>query len=150
MELHEKIKKLRLDKGLKQIDVAKAAGIKQSSYSLIEFGKTKNISLDVAKGISIALDIPFDELFEIDKPIKWKEDINYEINELKQQLTEKQKVVETFKSWYLVGFIRSYSYHIYVIETLIKFDNDEKNKNEFADQLIAVMEKEFSILKRDI
>jgi|GEM_PF-2749737 len=67
-ELKDKLIRLRLEKGLKQAQVAKAAGIKQPSYASIEKGDTKNVSLNVAIGIAKALDVPFNELFDIDQP----------------------------------------------------------------------------------
>ena len=42
--INEKIKELRVKSGIKQADVARSAGIKQSSYASIEKGDTKSIS----------------------------------------------------------------------------------------------------------
>lgn len=61
-----KIKQIRKSKGLSQQLVADSAGITQSSLALIESGKTKNISVEVGKGITEALGISFHELFNIE------------------------------------------------------------------------------------
>jgi len=66
--INEKIKLLRKQRGISQVEVAKAAGINQASYSNIEKGDTKSITIEVGKGISRALGIPFAELFDIEAP----------------------------------------------------------------------------------
>lgn len=62
----QKIKQLRELKGISQKQVADEAGIKPSSYFNIENGKTQSISIEVGKGIARALDVAFNELFEIE------------------------------------------------------------------------------------
>ncbi len=69
-EFKEKIKKIRLQKGLKQAEVARIAGIKQSSFASIEKpveqGGTKAMTIETGKGIAKALMVSFNELFDID------------------------------------------------------------------------------------
>lgn len=79
--INEKIKRLRLESGINQADVARSAGIKQSSYASIEKGDTKSISIEVGKGIAKALRISFLELFEIEAN-------NQELNKLKELVFE--------------------------------------------------------------
>lgn len=67
-EISNKIQRIRKEKGLSQTYVAKIAGIKQPSYASIESGDTRSISLNVAIGIAKALEIPFNELYDIPSP----------------------------------------------------------------------------------
>ncbi|NQU51483.1 MAG: helix-turn-helix transcriptional regulator [Bacteroidetes bacterium] len=71
-EFKEKIKKLRIEKGLKQADVARAAGIKQATLASIEkpveLDGTKAMTIETGKGIAKALGVPFNELFDIEIP----------------------------------------------------------------------------------
>ncbi len=60
-----KIKQIRKSKGISQQLVAETAGITQSSFALIESGKTQSIAIEVGKGIANALRVPFNELFDI-------------------------------------------------------------------------------------
>lgn len=78
--INEKIKNIRIEKNIKQSEVARSANIKQPSYASIENGKTKSISIEVGKGIAKALGVSFNELFEIEST-----DI-YDINELKEKI----------------------------------------------------------------
>ncbi|QGY44171.1 helix-turn-helix domain-containing protein [Maribellus comscasis] len=100
----EKIKELRKSKGINQISVAEACGIKQSSYANIENGKTQAISIEVGKGIAKALSIPFDELFEIeysnDTIIKLENQLKEEeekVKKLEERINEKNIIIESFR-----------------------------------------------------
>lgn len=68
--LGEKIKRVRKSKGLSQKELAEKAGITQSALVAIEKNKTKNIFLEVAKGIAKALNVSFDFLYETDEENK--------------------------------------------------------------------------------
>jgi transcriptional regulator with XRE-family HTH domain len=61
----EKIKELRKSKGITQVEIANACGIKQSSYANIENDITKTITIEIGKQIAFTLGIPFVDLFEI-------------------------------------------------------------------------------------
>lgn len=61
----EKIREIRQSKGISQTVVATACGIKQSSYANIENGNTTKITTEIGKGIAIALNVDFNELFDI-------------------------------------------------------------------------------------
>ena len=61
----EKLKRIRKEKGYSQVNVAIWCGISQAAYAKIENGTTQNITIPIGKGISKALMIPFNELFEI-------------------------------------------------------------------------------------
>ncbi len=64
-KLKDKIKRIRLEKKLNQIDLSKAAGISRVAYSYFENGTTDKLSLDSAIGIAKALGVSFNELFDI-------------------------------------------------------------------------------------
>jgi transcriptional regulator with XRE-family HTH domain len=66
--LGEKIRQIRKSKGISQMTVADTCKIKQSSYANIESGKTQNITIEIGKGIAKALNVSFNELFEIEAP----------------------------------------------------------------------------------
>jgi transcriptional regulator with XRE-family HTH domain len=63
--IQDRIRKNRILKGLKQHDIAKAIGVSRTAYVQVENGTTKSISLEMAIGIANALDLSFNELFEI-------------------------------------------------------------------------------------
>ncbi len=93
--MNEKIKRLRKQKGLSQVEVAKAAGITQSSYASIEKGDTKSITIEVGKGFAKALGMAFNELFDIESDSQKIDDLNNQIKEL----NEKHKnIIESYTS----------------------------------------------------
>ncbi len=63
--IHEKIKRLRIEKRINQIELANSIGVSRSAYILIENGTTKAISIELGQKIAKALDLSFNELFEI-------------------------------------------------------------------------------------
>jgi transcriptional regulator with XRE-family HTH domain len=90
---NEKIKALRIKKRIKQVDVARAAGIKQSSYASIENGDTKAISIDIGKGIAKALGVSFNELFDIElQDVQEHEKQIKETEQLKKRILELEKI----------------------------------------------------------
>lgn len=60
------IKKMRTQKGLSQMDLAKRAGLSQPSICDIENGITKKIYVDTAYRIAIVLGLTVDALFFCD------------------------------------------------------------------------------------
>lgn len=62
----KKIKELRKKRGLTVYDVAKEAGVSHTAISNIETDKTKNISIGLGLAISKALNVSFNELFDIE------------------------------------------------------------------------------------
>lgn len=101
--INEKIKRIRLETGVNQADVARSAGIKQSSYASIEKGDTKAISIEVGKGIAKALKISFNELFDIEvfdeklelinKLAKEYEEAKQRTDEIIESLDDKRKLL---------------------------------------------------------
>ncbi|MGS0749225.1 helix-turn-helix domain-containing protein [Halpernia sp. GG3] len=61
MQISEKIKQLRKDKGLQQKQVAIDVGLDQSNYNKIENGR-REPSLEVLQKLSAILDVSLDDL----------------------------------------------------------------------------------------
>jgi len=96
--LGNKLKKIRTENKLLQSDVAEMAGISRSTYILIENGTSKNISIETAKGISKALNIPFTELFEIETPVPDIENLKFENLKLNSINEQSQKVINALEN----------------------------------------------------
>jgi putative transcriptional regulator len=58
-----KLKLKRVEKGLKQYELAEAIGISRQYMQLLENGKAENPSIELMKKISKELDTPVQELF---------------------------------------------------------------------------------------
>lgn len=58
-----KLKIKRIEKGIKQYELAEKVGISRYYLSALERGKAKNPSITVIKAISKELDTPVEELF---------------------------------------------------------------------------------------
>ena len=71
--MRHKLKKVRLDLGLTQVEVATRAGIDRSTYTNIELGH-KNPSLKVAIRIKQALGQTEDDIFLVTKVSKRHEE----------------------------------------------------------------------------
>lgn len=98
--INEKIKRLRIESGVSKAEMARAAGLKQSSYSSIENGETKSITIEVGKGIARALDISFNELFEIESlngNTELIEKLTSENDKLKQDLQIQTSLFSAFE-----------------------------------------------------
>ncbi|GAB1419313.1 hypothetical protein MASR2M12_20780 [Bacteroidales bacterium] len=96
-ELKEKIKRIRISKKLSQSEVAECAGITRVAYSYFENGRTDKLSLDAAIGIAKALEVSFNDLFEIEEGGKEIDKLKSEIKALTlklQDLTDHKKLVE--------------------------------------------------------
>jgi transcriptional regulator with XRE-family HTH domain len=61
-QLAERIKRLRVEKGMTQLDVASKMGIDDSSYRKIESGRTNPTARTIYK-LAIALDVSVVQLF---------------------------------------------------------------------------------------
>ena len=90
----EKIKNLRNQKGISQTKLAEAIGISQTGYAKIERGDTENIPLSVAVGIAKALNVGFNELFNIDGDSRKIDGLNGQIEELNDKIAEKDKMIK--------------------------------------------------------
>jgi len=63
----KRIRLLRLERGLSQVDIEKAAGISRSHLSNIESGKIENPGLHTLERISAALKVSVSYLFHFDE-----------------------------------------------------------------------------------
>lgn len=59
------IKQIRIDKKIKQKDLAEAAGIRQATLSEIENDQTKNPGIETMKAIAKALSVSLNDLFPV-------------------------------------------------------------------------------------
>jgi transcriptional regulator with XRE-family HTH domain len=87
--LKEKIKKIRKEKRLSQSELAEIAGITRVSYTYFENGTTDKLSLDAAKGIAKALEVSFNELFEVDNP---------DLDKAKKEIERLKKMVKDLEA----------------------------------------------------
>lgn len=93
MNVAEKIKEVRTNKGLSQKEVALSVGIDQAQYSRIESGKVEP-TLSSLEKIADALGIKVVELFNDEKPI----DINSYEKSIVERLRLLDELEETEKS----------------------------------------------------
>lgn len=66
--IHEKIKRLRIERRINQIELANSIGVSRSAFILMENGSTKSISVDIGKKLAEKLGVSFNELFEVENP----------------------------------------------------------------------------------
>lgn len=110
-----KIKRLRKSKGLSLMDLAKMVEIPDSARSKVEPGKTKNISdtalskletgkttsitIDLGKSIAKALEISFNELFdiEVDENKGQEVELKTEINRLNDLINSQKEFITILK-----------------------------------------------------
>lgn len=144
----ERIKELRKSKGISQVVMAEACGIKQSSYANIENGKTQTISIEVGKGIANALNVPFGELFDIDgtgtESQKFENkiiELQGKVSELEERLKERKEIIDLLQTkidaYKKFVFISAQTYSIpYItkIDSEIESAKLEKEKANLIDR----------------
>lgn len=86
MDLSERIKSIRLDKGLKQSDLAKALSIEQSNYNRFE-RRGSRLTLEQIEKIADALRVPVAELlgFHNISDNQYVKELEDKINSLEQE-----------------------------------------------------------------
>lgn len=89
----EKIRRIRKSKGISQNAVSDICGITQPSYANIESNKTQNITIEIGKGIAKALDVSFNELFEIEI-LQVNSDIEKLLNEKEDYINQMREKYE--------------------------------------------------------
>ena len=157
----EKIRRIRKSKGISQMTVADTCNIKQSSYANIESGKTQNITIEIGKGIAKALNVSFNELFEIDfYSADWQKKTEEDITKLWNTLKEKNKLIEQkdllidmlqkekemFKSSVIQSISNHWDLRILEIENEIKSAASEKEKEVLMNKKNhALRNKDFTI-----
>ena len=124
---NEKIKRLRKSKGLKQDDICQMIGITQPSFASIENGKTKSVSIDLGKKIANALNVSFNELFDIEYSgyQKCKEENE---NLIKENIALKEEILKDKRT--IIDFL---SLNDLLLPLAAKIYNEKKPKNETVD-----------------
>lgn len=153
--INEKIKRIRLEAGVNQADVARSAGIKQSSYASIEKGDTKAISIEVGKGIAKALRISFNELFDIEiesnnSLIEELKSENYNLKEqlnlIIQQSILKDKVITGYERD--IESTKKYSLYwpqVFILNVIVELNSELQQKQITEDEFKKRLESFFSI-----
>lgn len=159
--INEKIKRLRIESGVSKAEMARAAGLKQSSYSSIENGDTKSITIEVGKGIAKALDISFIELFDISILDKYFEgykadlisiqqaydDLDSTVKELLERIKEKDLLIEALKNE--KAHIKEHLVMQMVTDTSfeIGFVKDQISKTKDESEIQRLIQKKEDIIR---
>ncbi len=64
MRFCEKLKKIREEKGMTQVELANLTGLGQSTISNLESLHNRKVTADSVKKLAKALNVPIDELME--------------------------------------------------------------------------------------
>lgn len=138
--LHERIRRLRESKNLKQADVAELVGISRVAYSQIENNVTKSITIEVGKKLSRALQVPFNELFEIEDNTDEGRTLKLENENLRSKIEELQEIIV----WYFVdGFMTVLQNFLVRESTSISEQIEESAKSERLKRLISRYQEDF-------
>ncbi|NQU88185.1 MAG: helix-turn-helix domain-containing protein [Mariniphaga sp.] len=89
--LHEKIRRLRIEKHITQVEIASAAKLSRSAYIMFEKGESETLSIKAGKGIAKTLDISFVELFEIENSGLESLNFQIEIKKLEKKIEDYEK-----------------------------------------------------------
>ena len=101
----EKIKALRNQKGLSQSKMADLIGISQTGYAKIESAVTENIALSVAVGMAKALNVGFNELFNIDGDSQKIDELSNQIVNLNKINNDQKNIIKLYDVLYQ-NFVR--------------------------------------------
>ena len=146
----ERIKNLRNQKGFSQSKIAQVIGISQTGYAKMERGDTDNLPLSVAVGIAKALNVGFNELFDIDGDSQkinllgeTIEDQKQKIEELKDQITLLKNEKEHIKAHLVMQMVSSYSWEIEAIDYESGASKSEERKDALS-QIMTNIQKTFN------
>jgi XRE family transcriptional regulator, regulator of sulfur utilization len=107
--LSEKIRQIRLQKGLSQENMADMLGLSTTAYGDIERGRTE-LSVSRLENVAKLLDVPLPELLGIDVTMSETEWLRQEntrlIAENRRLLNELDQWRVKFKQWFGDGIIR--------------------------------------------
>lgn len=135
---HEQIKRLRIQKNISQVDMAKAADMSRSAYISFEKNGSENLPLKSAVGIANKLNISFSELFNVD--------------ESQADLTKIQQVVfsalEEYESTQV--FMKSGFFNELDPNDQIKFEEFRENLKSFKYGVYATLVNKGFCSKEDI
>lgn len=116
--IHEKIKRLRIERRINQIELANSIGVSRSAFILMENGSTKSISVDIGKKLAEKLGVSFNELFEVENP----------------ELETAKKEIERLK--------KSSDFN----ETILKLAGDQSKDIEYKSKLMDKLSKFVNLL----
>ncbi len=150
-DLKQKIKRLRKEKRISQTELAEIAGISRISYTYFENGTTDKLSLDAAKGIAKALNVSFNDLFEIEGNSSDIKKLEIEVNQLSkklEELTEHNKLVQNiYDSSFEISSIGSLELEklkdIFTLIDLFQFVDVNKFSEDFPYLIKPVSLKPF-------
>jgi len=148
----EKIKTLRNQKGISQTKMAEIMGISQTGYAKIENGITESVSLPVAVNIAKALNVGFNELFDIDGDSQKIDSLNNEIEELKKtieklnsEISEKSLLNKTLinetshiKDHIVMQMVSSFQFEVGFIDELILIAEDKDKYIQKREDIIRI------------
>ena len=134
MELGKKIRQLRDEKGIEQLELANKVGISQSKMNKIETGYQKRIEPEILNDIAKALQVKVDTLLNNEH-----ETNNDSFDPLKEinQLLKKYNIdqsgffdIEKWKTMGPEGIKQLESYFQFIVEQAERTKEEEKNSNE--------------------
>ncbi len=140
----EKIKGLRIQKGKSQTQMAELLGITQAGYANIESNSKGKLSLVFAVGIAKALEVGFNELYDIDGDSQKIDGLNKEIEALKKRIAEleelvgdKRRIIE-----YLTNDDIAPGFALYLRNTKTDYDPKKRDFNDLDALLREIGESE--------
>jgi transcriptional regulator with XRE-family HTH domain len=137
--LNQKLKRIRTSKNLSQAQIAQAAGISRAAYTFFENGTTDKLSVAAAVGIAKALNIPFNDLFDI--PDK-SEHLKKRIEELEQTISRHEgreySIKEELRNRGKTIDNMNIKLHIIELFEMLDFDLFEKNHVRLLANLIRI------------
>ncbi len=128
MDILEKIKALRLQKRLSQLDVAEALAISQSAYAQLESGKTE-ITLTRVEQLAKLFGMTAIELLQYGEEKPQIVD-NEKVKVLENRIKELEKDLVLLKDYYLGAILRvqeSFTFVKYMIKTYIAVHSKVKD-----------------------
>ena len=140
----KKILGLRKSKGISRRGLAKNIDISDTALANIENGETKNITIELGKGIAIALNISFNELFDIETTVnKEIEKLNNEKEQFLKIIKDQEKIigiydrqVELYDSFQKTYKADAKSAQSIIINLLLKYEELLKKSKYFEKDIL--------------
>ncbi len=150
--------KRRKSKGFSRKEMSGIIGISDTAIANIENGLTENISIDLGKKIADALNVSFNELFEIEIPstVNLKEleedksKLQKRIKELEEQLDDKRSIIKFLSDNDFTLSIAAKIYHVELKKVGLyqkRFDYVNWKFGVLSDKEITFTEEEKELLE---
>jgi transcriptional regulator with XRE-family HTH domain len=146
------LKIFRKEKNMSQAQMAEIIGISPTGYAKIENGETKSITIEIAKRISKAINIHFNQLFEIEQPKQESDKVRELTDEYKKLFKElsiqeqisklQDQVIVNWSKGAYEDVIAAFKHKVHEVSQITK-DVNERNKE--IDNLSAMA---FDIIDR--